>query len=162
MLNHRSLRELIFLAVLTSASDGVQNKRQFRYLVLTGIYSFVAKITDVLERELPNLQDRNKVISSAQKSVNVILPIGFSMWAPELKLWFAGQVCMKLVASGWRPPTDQEAAMFIQALYDVATTFNPGIAPSPEVVQRLQTLPQFIHEKTGMFLPSSPLKQNAL
>lgn len=152
MLNHMARRrDMLFLMVLISNAREVTKKKGYELLKTHGPFPIVPVLQEQLETAIPNQLEREKEVFLVQKVVNGFAPLGYLMWRPELKLWFACQITMRLVASGWRFGTDQAQREFIQRTYDLASNINMTEPPSRELITFVADSAQVLRGKLGMF-----------
>lgn len=154
-MNHqRRRRDILFLVVLASASEGIEKRKGYAILLRTGPLTVLPKIMDQLKAQFPREVDREKELTNVSKLVNGFLPASFKLLRPELKLWIACQVTLRLVATGWRPQPDEAQSAFVQGMYDLSSNMNLANPPGRDLIEFVARSPEVLREKHGLFLSS--------
>lgn len=142
-------RDVLFLLCLVSRGFDVTKKKEFFALKVSGPFPLLDPVQKALEAELGEAGMR-KEVGRAQMVVNAMVPMGFDLYAPEMKLWYACNLVLRLVASGWVPPPVEVVQDLAQRMYTLATQLTMAKAPSQDFQTSVAQLPEKLRER-GMF-----------
>ena len=153
--NRRRRTDILFLAVLASSAQDVINHKGYELLKVKGPFPLTVPIMAQFEKQFPNKAERQKELARVQMVVNRFLPANHRLWNAELRLWFACQIVLRLVATGWRPPKNEEQAEFVQRMYDLAQNINLKEPPKPEVITYVGNSAELLRSsRFDMFKPA--------
>jgi hypothetical protein len=129
MKNDRRRKEIVFLAVMVAVSADLVRQTKYRTL-FARMYTFMTVIDHQHMLFIPDQTKRKAELAKIQVFINAITPFSWMTAENDLHLWYTLQLVKRLVADGWKIPTTQDHALFIQEMYSLADVMEPATPPT--------------------------------
>jgi hypothetical protein len=151
MENSRRRKDILFLMTLVGTGIVAADENpKFKTPVFMGVFRTFMAVVKLHEKVQPDKQKRAREQHHSKEVVNAVLLPTFANLKPEIQLWAACNVCMRLVASGWRPEPADVLNEFVQALYNLAQSFPVIDAPHTRTQELVSMSPETLRA-LGMF-----------